>query len=85
MSIPAVYLEENQPFDFAGYGIVRGAIIRGIIDAHENIGGVVEKVFPRYVVVRRHSGVRVTVHFSHVLCGEAVFTVVNRKKRMDPH
>lgn len=76
------YLEELPPFDFAKYGLVRGAIIKGhlVVNNQENIDGVVEKVYPKYIVIRKHSGVRTTVHYSHVLCGEVVFKVVSGKK-----
>lgn len=64
-----------QPFDFAHYGIVPGAYVRGeLLDSryvyNEDITGVVIKIYPSYVVIRKWNGRKTTLHRAHVLCRE---------------
>ena len=83
MTITPISLEENQPFDFAKFGLVWGTMIKGNLitsNLKENIDGVVWLVCPKYIVIKKHSGIRTTVHMAHVISGEAVFKVVNGKR-----
>lgn len=76
-----------QPFNFAAYGIVPGTYVQGeLLDSryiyNEDISGVVEKIYPSYVLLRKKNGRRTTIHRAHVLCREIWrFKVENKQKK----
>ena len=61
-------------FEFSAVGIREGVRVRGIIkNIKEDISGVVEAVYPQWVLIKKKNGTRTTLHMGHIIGDEIYF------------
>lgn len=80
-------IEEDKPFqyNFAAWGIIPGARIKGYIRSEkygEDVSGVVVRVYPKFVVIRKKTGMATTIHMGHLIGRGVDFRVLSRKKEV---
>ena len=79
-------IEEGKPFqfNFVPYGLVPGAYILGKNYLNDDVSGRVETVYPKFVVIRKKTGMATTIHMGHLICREREvnFKIVGGKREV---